>query len=188
MNNEYGHWAWIGIGANIGDAVSRVQRALVDIGSLPDTQSERHSRLYRTRPLPSPVKQDDYINAVALVRTRLRPQNLLAALLRIELVHGRVRPEGGLQNLPRTLDLDLLLYDTIVLTEDKLQLPHPRLAERGFVLIPLLDVSAGLRLPDGREVAVLAASMSDHGIDGYYDKQGVYTLYDAKIHQPLDIV
>lgn len=124
------------------------------LASLPDTYLDRRSSLYRSAPMGVMV-QPDFINAVCRVMTNLDPHTLLGHLLAIEKRHGRVRqgPKWG----PRTLDLDLLLYDEIVLTTPTLVLPHPGLHERAFVLYPLLEIEPALSVPGHGRVAELAA-------------------------------
>ena len=164
--------AWVGLGSNLNDPLTQVSRALDSLAQLPKTALARRSALYRTAPLPSPVKQPDYINAVALLETGLPARELLAHLQAIESRCGRERQGRKGDNLPRTLDLDLLLYAQETINTSGLSLPHPRLSDRGFVLVPLLDVSPGLTLPDGRSVAGLARALRRPGIIGRYDEQG----------------
>lgn len=128
--------AYIALGANLGDARGTVRQAVQDLGTLPQTRLVRSSSLYRTAPIDS--SGPDYINAVAEVATRLSPQALLSELQRLELAAGRERPY---RNAPRTLDLDILLYDDITLDSPTLTIPHPRMAERAFVLLPLAEIA-----------------------------------------------
>lgn len=134
--------AYIGIGANLGDARANVADALVRLAALPGATLVRASSCYRTAPIDS--SGDDYINAVACIDTGLDPHALLQALLAIELEHGRERPY---RNAPRTLDLDLLLYGDEVIDAPDLTVPHPRLHERAFVLVPLLEIAPDIELP-----------------------------------------
>lgn len=128
--------AYIALGANLGDAVATVRQALRDLDTLPQTQLLRASSLYRTAPIDS--SGPDYINAVAEVATTLAPLALLAALQQLEQAAGRERPY---RNAPRTLDLDILLYDDITLETSMLTIPHPRMHERAFVLLPLSEIA-----------------------------------------------
>lgn len=134
--------AWVGIGANLGDARANVADALARLAALPGTTLVRASSRYRTAPIDS--SGDDYINAVACIDTSLEPHALLQALLAIELEHGRERPY---RNAPRTLDLDLLLYGDEVIDTPDLTVPHPRMHERAFVLVPLLEIAPDIALP-----------------------------------------
>lgn len=131
--------AYVALGANLGDARSTVRQAVQDLGTLPQTRLVRASSLYRTAPVDS--SGPDYINAVTEVATTLEPQALLAELQRLELAAGRVRPY---LNAPRTLDLDILLYDALTLASPTLTIPHPRMATRAFVLVPLAEIAPHL--------------------------------------------
>jgi 2-amino-4-hydroxy-6-hydroxymethyldihydropteridine diphosphokinase len=134
--------AYIGIGANLGDALANVSDAVRHLGALPDSVLQAVSSLYRTAPIDS--SGDDYINAVARLDTHLPPEQLLQALHAIELAHGRERPY---RNAPRTLDLDLLLYGELQINSATLTVPHPRITERAFVLVPLLQLAPDIAIP-----------------------------------------
>jgi len=140
--------AFVGIGSNQGDARSHVLQACDELARLPDTRLAGRSSLYRSAPLAAPG-QPDYVNAVAALDTELSAAQLLAALQDLEHHHGRERPYP---NAPRSLDLDLLLYGDLCLQSNMLTLPHPRLHERAFVLVPLLELDARLEIP-GRGAA-----------------------------------
>ncbi len=140
--------AYIGIGSNQGDARAQVLQAFDDLACLPQTQLEGRSALYRSAPLDAPG-QADYVNAAAGVDTELSAAQLLAELQDIELRHGRERPYP---NAPRTLDLDLLLYGDTSFASAMLTLPHPRMHQRAFVLLPLLELDPRLEVP-GRGAA-----------------------------------
>jgi 2-amino-4-hydroxy-6-hydroxymethyldihydropteridine diphosphokinase len=153
--------AWIGIGANLGDARAHVTDALARLTRLPETTLLRASSLYRTAPIDS--SGDDYINAVACLDTTLDAHALLAALLGIEQEHGRERPY---RNAPRTLDLDLLLYgDQVIDDAPTLIVPHPRMHERAFVLAPLAELAPELHIPGRGRIAKLLPAVADQGID-----------------------
>ena len=134
--------AYIGIGANLGHALANIDDALARLAALPFTRLIASSSKYRTAPIDS--SGDDYINAVACIDTSLGAQELLAALHGIELAHGRERPY---RNAPRTLDLDVLLYGEQVIDTPTLQVPHPRMLERAFVLVPLLEIAPDAAVP-----------------------------------------
>ncbi|MBP0600315.1 2-amino-4-hydroxy-6-hydroxymethyldihydropteridine diphosphokinase [Herbaspirillum sp. LeCh32-8] len=135
--------AFIGIGGNLGDdARATVEQAIVRLAALPQAQLLRASSLYRTAPVDS--SGDDYVNAVAQLFTSLSPLDLLHALQAIELDHGRERPY---RNAPRTLDLDLLLYGEQLIDNAELVVPHPRMAQRAFVLAPLLELDPAITIP-----------------------------------------
>ncbi len=131
--------AYIGLGANLGDARRAVTAAIQAIAALPHLRLMRQSSLYGSAPLDA--GGDDYVNAVVEVQTRLDPHALLAALQSIENAAGRARPY---RNAPRTLDLDLLLYHQLVLNEADLVIPHPRMEQRAFVLRPLAEIASAL--------------------------------------------
>lgn len=135
--------AYIGLGSNLDDPRSQVLRAFTDLAALPGTRLAARSSLYRTAPLGY-LDQPDFINAVAALDTDLAPHALLDALLALEARRGRVR---DFTNSPRTLDLDVLLYDDRTLHEPGLTIPHPRIGERAFVLHPLLEIAPDCAIP-----------------------------------------
>jgi len=151
--------AWIGIGGNLGDARATVEEAIAHLARLPQSQLLRASSLYRTAPVDS--SGDDYVNAVALVSTSLTALELLHALQAIELQHGRERPY---RNAPRTLDLDVLMYGEAVLEDDELIVPHPRMAQRAFVLVPMLEIDAQVQIPGLGAARDFLATISDQPI------------------------
>ena len=155
--------AAVGLGANLGDAAATLRDAIAALAHLPDATLLRASRLYRT-PAWGRTDQPDFINAVALVETSLDARALLDALLAIERRFGRVRLEGERWG-PRTLDLDLLLFGDAVIDEAGLQVPHPHLHERAFVLLPLAEIAPALQVPGRGPVAALAAGMAADGIE-----------------------
>ena len=134
--------AYIGLGANLGDAATAVERAIRDVGQLAQSRVTARSSLYRSAPLDA--DGPDYVNAVAAVETRLSAPALLAGLQQIEDAAGRLRPY---QNAPRTLDLDLLLYGSARIDSPLLSVPHPRMNQRAFVLVPLAEIAAQLVTP-----------------------------------------
>jgi 2-amino-4-hydroxy-6-hydroxymethyldihydropteridine diphosphokinase len=153
--------AWVGIGANLGDAHANVLDALERLAWVPGVRLLRASSLYRSAPIDS--SGDDYVNAVAEVDTSLSARALLAALHGIEQAHGRERPY---RNAPRTLDLDLLLYgDEIIDDAPLLIVPHPRLHERAFVLAPLAELAPSLEIPGQGRVADLLPGVADQAIE-----------------------
>ncbi|MFZ6674855.1 2-amino-4-hydroxy-6-hydroxymethyldihydropteridine diphosphokinase [Undibacterium sp. Xuan67W] len=134
--------ACIGIGANLGDARGTVEQAIIRLAALPASRLLAQSGLYLSAPIES--SGDDYINAVAQISTSLTAHELLKALQEIELAFGRERPY---RNAPRTLDLDLLLYGPEQIDHEDLTVPHPRMTERAFVLLPLLQVNPDAEIP-----------------------------------------
>ena len=139
--------AYVALGANLGDAAAVVASAIDALTRLPDTRLEARSHLYRSAPVDA--QGPDFINAVAAVSTRLTAPDFLLALQQLEQRAGRERPY---RNAPRTLDLDLLLYGDACIDSPSLTVPHPRMMERAFVLIPLAEIA-----PDLVPAAALAA-------------------------------
>jgi 2-amino-4-hydroxy-6-hydroxymethyldihydropteridine diphosphokinase len=148
--------AFVALGSNLaGDLdcpASQVQRAFQSIDNLPKTKLIQKSSLYKSAPFGY-ANQPDFINAVAEISTQLSPEKLLDALLNIEKEAGRERPFA---NAPRVLDLDLLLYDDLILHSKTLTLPHPRMQERAFVLLPLSEIAPDLIIPNHGNVVKLA--------------------------------
>ena len=142
-----GQIAFIGLGSNLADPQRQIEQALTELATLPQTCLRAASRLYRTAPVGplvaspgAPLRsQPDFVNAAARLATTLTPAALLLALQQLERRHGRVR--DGTRWGPRTLDLDLLLFGDLVQTAASLQLPHPQLHRRAFVLVPLADIA-----------------------------------------------
>lgn len=145
--------AYIGLGANLGAPMAALRQALGRLAELPDTEVLRASGLYGSTPVDS--SGPDYVNAVACVRTRLTAPALLSALQAQENQAGRERPY---RNAPRTLDLDVLLYGSARMAGPVLTVPHPRMTERAFVLMPLAEIA-----PDLVSVSQLTA-VSEQGI------------------------
>ncbi len=137
--------AHIGLGGNVGDVRATLVAALAAIDGLPGTRVIAQSRFYRTAPVGG-IAQDDFVNAVARIETRLPAPALLEALFAIERAHGRDRHRERRWG-PRTLDLDLLLHGDQRIDAEGLTVPHPRIAERAFVLVPLLEVSPEVMIP-----------------------------------------
>lgn len=152
--------AYIGIGANLGDAEISVREALQEIARLPDTQLHTCSDLYRSAPVDA--GGDDYINAVAEVLTTLTAHALLQALQTIEQAHGRQRPY---RNAPRTLDLDILLYGDQVIADAVLNIPHPRMTQRAFVLLPLLQIAPDIEIAGCGAARDFLTAVSDQRIE-----------------------
>jgi len=151
--------AYVSLGSNLGDRAVQLSRALAALAALPATRVAALSPIFETAPV-GPPPQGPYLNAVAKLRTSLAPRALLEDLLAIERAAGRVR--GGVRNAARTLDLDLLLYGASVIDEPGLRVPHPRLAERPFVLEPLAALAPALRHPELDEtISALASRVRD---------------------------
>ncbi len=151
--------AFIGLGANLGATHATIIDAFDALARLADTRLVGRSSLYESAPIGYP-SQPDFINAVAKVETTLAPTALLDGLLEIERRFGRQR---SFPNAPRVLDLDLLLYGNLVLHLPALTLPHPRMHERAFVLIPLVEVCAGIEIPGhGPASGLIARCVGQH--------------------------
>jgi 2-amino-4-hydroxy-6-hydroxymethyldihydropteridine diphosphokinase len=139
--------AYVALGANLGDAAAALRQAVQAIGRLPLTQGCRSSSLYKTAPLDTDAGEEsaapgnDYLNAVVELETGLTAPALLDHLQQIEQQAGRERPY---RNAPRTLDLDLLLYGSARMESARLTVPHPRMTQRAFVLVPLAEIAPGL--------------------------------------------
>lgn len=146
--------AYVALGSNLDDPRAQVERALAALADLPQTRLVLRSSLYASRPL-GPVEQPDFVNAVAGLLTGLEPAALLAALKELEVRLGRARPvvRWG----PRRIDLDLLVHGSERSDADELKLPHPGIAERAFVLMPLAEIAPELDVPGlGRVHELLA--------------------------------
>ncbi|MGQ0656555.1 MAG: 2-amino-4-hydroxy-6-hydroxymethyldihydropteridine diphosphokinase [Chromatiales bacterium] len=154
--------AYIGLGSNLEAPREQVWRALEELAALPQTALVARSSLYRSDPM-GPPDQPDYINAAAALDTALMPHALLDALLAIERAHGRVR--GPTRWGPRTLDLDLLLYGERQISDGRLTVPHPGIAERAFVLYPLAELDAGLIVPGKGPIKHLLQACPQGGLE-----------------------
>ena len=152
--------AYVGLGANLGDAAAALDAAVAALAALPGTRLAACSPRYRTAPVDA--TGPDYLNAVAALDTDLSAEALLAALHEIELHHGRERPY---RNAPRTLDLDLLLHGDTRIDRPHLVVPHPRLHERAFVLVPLADLAPDLVVPGRGRVRDLLDTVADQRIE-----------------------
>lgn len=148
--------AYIALGSNLEQPQRQLQAGFDALARLPDTQLIAQSSLYRSAPVGY-VNQPDFVNAVAAIRTTLSPRALLDALLAIEREHGRVRE---FPNAPRTLDLDIALYAECVIDEPGLSVPHPRMHQRAFVLVPLAEIAPDVLVPGHGRVRELL-----HGVD-----------------------
>jgi len=153
--------AFVALGSNLQEPALQIKNAFLDLEKLPKTKLIKVSSLYQTVPVGY-ENQPDFINAVAEIDTQLSAESLLDALLNIEAQAGRKR---SFANAPRVLDLDLLLYDNLVINSPKLTLPHPRMFERGFVLLPLAEISPNLTSPRGETIVKLALAHQNQGIE-----------------------
>lgn len=149
--------AFVGLGSNLGEPATQIARAIKGLAALPATRVVAVSSMYRSAPF-GPVGQPDFLNAAAQVRTGLSAPDLLRALLRLEDEQGRVRAERW---GPRTIDLDLLVFGSEVCDSAVLTLPHPGIASRNFVLLPLLEIAPELVIPGLGPIAGIAVNLDE---------------------------
>jgi 2-amino-4-hydroxy-6-hydroxymethyldihydropteridine diphosphokinase len=152
--------AYVALGANIGEPRRQVEAGFAALAALPGTRLVLRSPLYRSAPVGY-LDQPDFVNAVAGIDTALAPQALLERLLEIERAHGRVR---DFANAPRTLDLDIVLYGERVVQAPGLTIPHPRMLERAFVMLPLAEIAPQAEVPGRGRVRELAARLDAGGL------------------------
>jgi len=153
--------AYLSLGSNQGDSLRLLEEAVSTLDGLAHTRVVARSSLYRTAPIGY-VDQADFLNQVIAVRTSLAPHDLLDVIQDLERAAGR---ERGVRWGPRTLDIDILWYDGQRVDSERLQLPHPRLAERRFVLEPLAELAPGLVLADGATVAEALKKTTDQAVE-----------------------
>ena len=153
--------AFIGLGSNLGDSITILREAKSELAVLSETGEAVCSSFYRSAPVGL-IDQPDFINAVCKIETRLPPETLLSSLLQIEQQHGRIRTTA---NAPRTLDLDLLLYGERVIDGLEIEVPHPRLHERAFVLYPLLEIAPDLDIPGRGSLRELVHNVDGSGLE-----------------------
>lgn len=154
--------AFVALGANLGEPRKALEKALAAMDALEGVKVKKASSFYRTAPVDS--SGPDYVNAVAIVETTLTPEALLTELFKIEDSAHRVRP-AGVHNAPRTLDLDLLLFGDEIRDTDFLKLPHPRMHERAFVLVPLLEIAPECVIPGKGAAAQFLCGVRDQAIE-----------------------
>jgi len=150
---------YLGLGSNLGDRLTYLRQAVAALEAEPGIEVRRRSSVYETAPVGY-AEQPDFLNAVVEIATSLSPRALLQVTQRIEQNLGRKR--GGSRWGPRCIDLDLLLYEGVTVQEADLTLPHPRLTERAFVLVPLAEIAPDLPLPDGRTAQQAAKEEQTH--------------------------
>ena len=138
-----GYPVFIGIGSNVGDATDNCIKAVKEIGLIKGNRIVKVSSLYRAEPI-SHIKQDWFINCVVKIETDLTPYSLLSDLQKVEKRLGRKR---DIRHGPRTIDLDILIFNSLIIDDDKLKIPHPRMHERRFVLEPLSEIDENLIHP-----------------------------------------
>jgi 2-amino-4-hydroxy-6-hydroxymethyldihydropteridine diphosphokinase len=150
--------AFLGLGSNIGDRLATLQRAIDLLAVEPGIVVQRTSRVWETDPVGGP-QQPDFMNVVAEIDTDLEPHDLLAATNRVEAALGRTR---DVRWGPRTIDIDILLVDGLTIHDDRLTVPHPRMHERAFVVMPLLELLPDPVLPGNTHL--LDTRLPDHGV------------------------
>lgn len=138
---------FVGLGSNMGDRVDNIRQARREMAQLSETILLEDAPLYETTPVGGPAGQDDYVNSVSLIETKQEPRQLLRCLQDIERGLGRLREKETGRWGPRFIDLDILLWGDAVVEETDLVIPHPRMAQRAFVLTPLADIDADLLHP-----------------------------------------
>jgi len=158
--------AYVALGSNLDDPANHVRRACQELGALPQTRCLQYSCLYQSTP-HGPTDQPDYINAVAELETALPPNELLLMLQSLEKAHGRV-PTGEHWG-PRPLDLDILLYGDQQIDGPDLQIPHPYMTERAFVLYPLAELAPELSIPGYGALSDLLQSCPAEGLEPLND-------------------
>lgn len=154
-------FCYIGLGANLNDPIATVKTAIDELALMPNSRFVAASQIYTSKPM-GPADQPDYVNAVALVETQLTAHQVFEYTCQIEQEHGRTR--NGEHWGPRTLDLDILLFDQDVIDDKQLTVPHYGMKEREFVIYPLLDISPNLILPCGTSVESLTEKVSLNGM------------------------
>lgn len=150
------HIAYLSLGSNLNNPINQVNRAIIEIENIPEINVLITSSLYKTPPIGP--KQPDFINAVIKISTTLSPQDLLFKMQNIEQNHQR---ERTIHWGPRTLDIDLILYNEISINTDILTIPHPFMHERAFVLVPLLEISPNLKTPQHGELKDILETLED---------------------------
>ncbi|MGH8550359.1 MAG: 2-amino-4-hydroxy-6-hydroxymethyldihydropteridine diphosphokinase [Methylococcales bacterium] len=156
-----GALVYIGLGSNLHNPVEQIQRAVAAVADLKGCGMLVCSSLYRSPPM-GPKDQPDYVNAVMAIDSVLSPASLLEQLQAIETRHGRIR--SGVRWRARTLDLDILLYDQQMIASADLTIPHPGVAERAFVLVPLAEIAPDLMIPGKGRIAELLAGCPKYGL------------------------
>lgn len=149
----------IGLGSNIGERDQNLRHALGMLEADSSIRIEKVSSIYETAPF-GVMDQDDFLNMVVAVKTKLSPEKLLQKCLAVESAMGRVRSRHW---GPRIIDLDLLIYDALQMQTDHLTLPHPGIGKRAFVMIPMRDVAVDVLLPGGLTIDSLLAGLTESG-------------------------
>lgn len=165
--------AFVALGSNLRDPDWQVRQAIREIDEIPETALVKISSLYQTAPVGI-VDQPPFVNAVVQVETTLSPHDLLTHLTEIEQRHGRVRGE---KNGPRTLDLDILLFNEWAIDDERLVTPHPRMHQRPFVLVPLLEIAPDVFIPDRGFARLLLATLDARDVCKLDDGQSLAPMH-----------
>lgn len=152
---------YLALGSNLADPLHQVQAALDALAAIPQTTLVATSSFYRTPPY-GPANQPDYLNAAVALETALTPEELLDHTQRIELEQGRVRKDERWG--PRTLDLDIMLFGDLTLSTPRLTIPHYDIGNRAFMLVPLVEIAAGLHFPNGDSATAMLARLDASAI------------------------
>ncbi len=162
--------AWIGLGSNLGNPGTQLKEALQQLENTPGIELSKISGFYRSSPWGK-LDQDDFLNAVAMIETELQPGELLDVLLQIEQQMGRDRSAGRWG--PRCIDLDLLAYDDLVIKSSSLELPHPRMHLRAFVLRPVLELDPDFMIAGKRSAKECLSGLDDQDVEyiGTFNEQ-----------------
>ena len=153
--------AYVGIGSNLDEPLKQVNDAFDELEQIPHSRVVKRSSLYKSTPVGF-AQQPDFVNAVAQLETGISADRLLGELQAIEARHGRQR---SFANAPRTLDLDLLLFENLALKTERLTVPHPRMHERAFVLKPLLELSRNIEIPGKGAASELLKDCKDQKVE-----------------------
>ena len=151
---------YIALGSNLNEPSEQIYKAINSIDAINDLSVTHISSLYKTKPIGK-IDQPDFINAAVKVEGDISPENLHAALQDIETKAGRIRME---LNEPRTLDLDILLIDDLIMKTKKLTVPHPRMHQRQFVIVPLFEINQKLNIPGIGSIDEILKSLPDQGV------------------------
>lgn len=148
---------YIGLGANLDQPQQQLEQAFIELAQLPNSKLISQSSLYHSKPV-GPQDQPDYVNAIALLETELSPLELLDALQQLEQNHGRIRKRHWGE---RTLDLDIILIDDLVINSERLIVPHPFAQQRSFVVYPLFEITPTLSFPNGKSLEQLLTELDN---------------------------
>ena len=154
------HSIFIGLGSNLDNPQQKIKDAIILISEIDDVNITATSSLYETPPVGF-LNQPNFINAVVKISSSINYNDLLTKLFDIEHIFGRIRKE---KNGPRTIDLDILLFDDLIVENESLSIPHPRMHERLFVLIPLLEISPIIKIPKYGSVSNLLSGLKKQNI------------------------